>query len=257
MSNNLKILVYGAIGFIGYKALASQKDDSIQEPENKISEEAPKQTYPTPVQSTPVQQSTDSFPLKQGSRGSNVMALQKLLIEYARLKNLPIAKSDPMKLDKDGNPDGIFGPQTGRWAKEILKTLVVDPTAYYSLEFTVGSLKRMTPAKPATYKIGDLVYAKGGRTVTRYRAGIEIRDGNVSLIPTFEQFVAWLKKGNVSKALDKVDFSHGEIIGRIAHIRGDQYRIVVTRETDHHVWWINPLKTHKDYFIFTPDQIFK
>lgn len=258
MSNGLKILAFGVIGFLGIKAFAKTDQDKEPTPNPEPTKEPEKKDIPQPTVVV-VNTATDAFPLKIGSKGMAVISLQKLMMEYAKLKNLSIAKTDPMALNANGNPDGDFGPQTQRWTIATMRTSVVNLAAYNWLYNQVTALKSKLPEVKNTsgLQVGDLVYSKGKRTVNRYRAPIEIKKNGAWMIPTFDQFIAFINSGKVVNVFDTVEFSSGEIIGKIASITGNKIRVVVTPETDHHNWWVNPMATHKDYFIFTSDQIFK
>jgi mRNA-degrading endonuclease HigB of HigAB toxin-antitoxin module len=258
MSNGLKILAFGVIGFLGLKTLGSKAQDNAPAPDPEPTKEPEKTPAPQPTVLV-INKATDAFPLKQGSRGMAVISLQQMMLEYAKLKNLSIAKTDPMVLNAEGKPDGVFGSQTQRWTIAIMSTSVVNLTAYNWLYNQLTALKSKLPeVKNNTgLQVGDLVYSKGKRTVTRYRAPIEIKKNGAWMIPTFEQFKTFISSGKVVNAFDTVEFSSGEVIGRIASISGNKIRVVVTDETDHHNWWVNPMATHKDYFIFTSDQVFK
>lgn len=257
MNDGVKILTLGILGFLGVKAFAKSNSSKTSSPipaENKNTD-----SNSLNKQNTATTFSTgDGYPLKRGSKGPAVLNLQKIMIEYAQLKQLSIANTDAMSLDQNGNPDGIFGPQTERWTVALLNTTVVSKAIFDWLYNQVKSLKTQA-IKPAgsTFKVGDLVYAKDKQKANRYRSNLEIKNGSIYLVPTFQQFIDYLKKGFVAKPIDSVDFKHGEVIGRIASITDSKLRIVVTPETDHHVWWLHPLKTHNDYFIFTKEQIFK
>lgn len=259
MSNWKTIGLFALLGFAGVKLVAGAKNNDGPKPEDNP---APPKDNPGPAPApapapAPVPSPAgDAFPLKVGSRGNAVRALQKLMIEYATRKGLPIAKNDPMKLDANGDPDGSFGPQTERWSINLMKTSVVQLETYNWLLNQVNQL-RAAKAEPsqAPFKVGDKVYAKGKITISRYPLNIVIKRGTLTLVPTFEQAVAELSKGIRRNNIDTVDFSHGEYIGRVAHITGDKVRIVATESA--RSWWRNPIQQHNNYFVASTSQIFK
>ncbi len=113
MNKNTNKIIAGVVGVIGiylivkyFKKPKSSTDTNVIEP-------------PTPY--VPTTDPKDSYPLKKGSKGSNVKAIQELMM-----------KIDSTLLPKFG-ADGDFGTETEAAAQKLLGKKSIDGADYIKL----------------------------------------------------------------------------------------------------------------------------
>ncbi len=117
----LGVAITGTLTFFGWRYMKSQKVEKLDE-DNGVPEE-----NHTPPPSKP--KGNDNWPLKQGSKGNNVKALQQILI----------GKYGKSILPKYG-ADGDFGSETVAALKKLALPTDIDAATFLKLVKGKGSL---------------------------------------------------------------------------------------------------------------------